>query len=143
MGTCGSYGVSIVSHLTLSYRKSIPEPMFTQKYLFWLALWTFSTYSLADQIVYLSRPANQPVQLSEPVFNPNTLVANVGEKIHFVAQFGNQRPYYPAVSYHLMEMLTDMIFRDGVPLSGPLRNLLTMSLAFITVVSMPWLLSCS
>ena len=93
--------------------------------------------------MYLSRPANPPVQLSEPVFNPNTLVADVGERVHFVAQFENQQPYFPAVSFHLMEMLTDMVFKVGPPLSGPLRNLLATHLAFITVVSMPLLLSCS
>lgn len=47
----------------------------------------------ADKIVYLERPAKQITALSEPVFNPYTLTANVGEQIHFVARFENQRPY--------------------------------------------------
>lgn len=70
--------------------------------------WTiiFWTFSFADQIVYLDRPASvhgEVSAISEPVFNPNTLNAAVGEQVHFVARFGDQRPYNTAVLHPLSE----------------------------------------
>ena len=59
-----------------------------------LCLGIYSTYCVADQIVYLERPAQIPTwKIAEPWFSPDTIHVNVGEQIHFVALFGNQRPY--------------------------------------------------
>ncbi len=43
----------------------------------------------ADQIVYLDRFAQSApsIIMAEPIFNPKTLSAKVGEKISFVARF--------------------------------------------------------
>ena len=69
----------------------------------WILLF-IRTFVHADQTVYLSRPAHQYVSvfgngLLEPFFSPNAIVANVGEKISFVAQFDNQLAY--AVSEYI------------------------------------------
>ena len=63
----------------------------------WILLF-IRTLVHADQTVYLSRPAHQYVSvfgngLLEPFFSPNAIVAKVGEKISFVAQFENQLAY--------------------------------------------------
>ena len=73
--------------------------MLLRRYLIWLLLWAIAncTSCLADQIVYLTRPASQPVPLAEPVFSPNTLVANIGEKVHFIAHIEDARPYRTSV----------------------------------------------
>jgi hypothetical protein len=51
--------------------------------------------SLADQIVFLDRPANPTIPLAEPFFNPKVVTAGVGEKIQFIARFGDQRSFLP------------------------------------------------
>jgi hypothetical protein len=69
--------------------------------------WAFilARFCFADQIVYLERPAHPPVNRAEPAFNPKTLTANVAEQIHFVATFGDQRPYYPGVLIPIYKFL--------------------------------------
>ena len=51
--------------------------------------------SLADQIVFLDRPANPTIPLAEPFFNPKSVTAEIGEKIQFIARFGDQRSFQP------------------------------------------------
>lgn len=51
-----------------------------------------SSLSLADQVVYLERLGlpNGPANIiDEPLFNPKTINASVGEKIHFQARFSD------------------------------------------------------
>ena len=55
-----------------------------------LSLLLFFTASSADQVVYLDRPGlpNGPgVIIDEPVFNPKSINASVGEKIRFQTRF--------------------------------------------------------
>ena len=81
---------------TQSHLASIP--MLLIQMLLWIALLDWR-HSLADQTVFIERYANQgtPYAISEPVFNPDTLDAVVGEQIHFVARFESVRPYRPGV----------------------------------------------
>jgi len=118
--------------------------MLLRRYPIWLLLWAIANWTscLADQIVYLTRPASQPVGLSEPVFSPNTLVANVGEKVHFIAHFEDQHAYRPGV-FHMSLPGNADLFRVGRRSTGLLRNLLTMHLACTTEVSIMWFLPCS
>jgi hypothetical protein len=69
--------------------------LFLTQLFFWTSL--LSCLSFADQIVYLDRAADLPVGRGEPVFDPQSVIANVGEQIHFVARFGDQRPFRPGV----------------------------------------------
>ena len=75
--------------------------MAKKQFLVKILLWgvVFWERSFADQTVYLERPANPAVYVPIPWFNPSTIRASVGENIHFVARFGNQRPYHPAVQF--------------------------------------------
>jgi hypothetical protein len=50
-----------------------------------LGLVTLLNRAAADQVVYLSRPAGG--RTWEPYFNPKTITANVGERVHFLALF--------------------------------------------------------
>ena len=48
--------------------------------------------SVADQVVYLDRlglPNGPGVIIDEPLFNPKSINASVGEKIHFQARFSD------------------------------------------------------
>ena len=50
------------------------------------------TVSSADQVVYLERlglPNGPGVIIDEPVFNPKSINASVGEKIHFQTRFSD------------------------------------------------------
>jgi hypothetical protein len=55
------------------------------------------TMTVADKVVYLERPGYQSAYYAQPVFNPQTVNADVNEQIHFVARFGDQRPYHTSV----------------------------------------------
>lgn len=48
-------------------------------------------------MVYLNRPAdsinNGALPMYEPVFSPKVVTADIGEQIHFVAQFADQRAF--------------------------------------------------
>jgi len=57
---------------------------------------TLAANGVADQIVYLDRPADSPNV--EPWFNPANISAKVGEQIHFIARFTSSRVYDPAVT---------------------------------------------
>jgi hypothetical protein len=61
--------------------------------VFWPYLcWVCALLSLADTVVYLDRPGpvnNLGDTLFEPYFNPKSVRATVGERIHFVARFRN------------------------------------------------------
>ena len=72
------------------------------------------TVSLADKIVYIDRPANQAVYLQQPVFNPQMVTADIGEQVHFVARFGDQREFQPSVSHSNQRKLIGR----AIPLSG-------------------------
>jgi hypothetical protein len=60
--------------------------MYRRRPLFVLLVYTFLiTCVTADQIVLLDRPTGSTT--FEPFFNPKTVNANIGELIHFVANF--------------------------------------------------------
>lgn len=54
-----------------------------------LYVWFLGACALADQVVYLDRIGirNGGDPVFEPVFNPTSLNAAVGEQVHFVARF--------------------------------------------------------
>lgn len=60
-----------------------------------LCLWSWIPASLADKVVYLDRLNGR---LWEPYFNPDTLNADVGEKIHFVMRLGDVDTHYGVVA---------------------------------------------
>ena len=57
------------------------------------ALFLCIGFCIGDKIVYLDRPGhpypNTTAFMTEPVFNPKTLVAEVGEQVHFVSRFNS------------------------------------------------------
>ena len=69
---------------------------FIAQFLFLSAIYTWKRCS-ADQIIYLERPSWSETNITEPVFNPNSVTASPGEIIHFVARFGDQTPYLSKV----------------------------------------------
>jgi hypothetical protein len=110
----------------------MPFPMCSARLLYWTSL-LFWTWALADQTVYLDRPLD-PLDgpyVAEPYFNPATISANVGEQVHFVARFQDQRPhsrqvFSPLVGTHLI--------RGIYHLNGFSQNQVTLRPAFITKV---------
>jgi hypothetical protein len=56
-------------------------------------LWVSLAVSVADQTVYLDRfglhLADVPTPMYEPIFNPKSINANVGEQINFIARFAD------------------------------------------------------
>ena len=77
-----------------------------------ILLWTLllnPTFSSADQVVYLDRPANAilakggNVVQKEPIFNPNKITADIGEKVQFIARFENQVAYAGVLNLFLLE----------------------------------------
>jgi hypothetical protein len=104
--------------------------MFSSHLLLYLVLWTsFNwTHSLAGQIVYLERPKTGAQQLSERVFNPKSIVANVSENIHFVAHFESQRAFRSAVLIwdHATSWIVNGVSRRS---NGLLQNQITINLA--------------
>jgi hypothetical protein len=104
--------------------------------LFWTSLLWICV--LADKIVYLDRPGHYHsggnTIMSEPFFNPNSISANIGEQIQFVAQFKdltslsgrNVLPSNPSA---------DNDYRPSTPLTGLLQSLIILHRAFITEVN--------
>lgn len=55
-------------------------------------MYVFGGLATADQIVYLDRQGHpladaQPALMAEPLFNPKSISAGVGEQVQFVARF--------------------------------------------------------
>jgi hypothetical protein len=105
-----------------SVRKFTAMSTFLGRLIFSILL--LHTSCIADHVVYLDRPANS--QNIEPWFNPNNIAANVGEQVHFIARFSNQRPYYAGVK----AVLDTLTIRVILHLNGPLRNQLMTRHAF-------------
>ena len=53
------------------------------------------TLALADKTVFLQRPGNQAIFLAQPAFSPQVITADIGEQVHFVALFEDQRQFHP------------------------------------------------
>lgn len=61
----------------------------------WTSLLALAPVLMADQTVFLDR---MTASLWEPYFNPKSIVADVGEKINFVARFDDVKTNYGTVS---------------------------------------------
>jgi hypothetical protein len=99
-----------------------------------VGLFLFFVPSLADKTVYLERPGEQASFQAQPIFNPSTLHAELGEKVQFIARFDDQRPYYPDVL--LIRLKTLKEHRDILHLDGDSRNVNIQFLVFTTVVTL-------
>jgi len=52
-------------------------------------LWSLALVSMGDKVVYLDRLGASNGTMWEPYFNPDSLTADIGEQVHFVARFAN------------------------------------------------------
>ena len=85
-----------------------------------------SLLSSADQVVYLERlglPNGDVNVIDEPLFNPKTINASVGEKIHFQARFSDVSS--APVTYMRRMFLTSREV-TLIRFFGPLVNLSTL-----------------
>jgi hypothetical protein len=91
-------------HENRSY-KTQPHSLPTMMTLFsipnrslWICLWSLVFVLMAEKTVYLDRLDATEGKMWDPYFNPHSIVADVGEQVHFVARLDDIKMRYGTAS---------------------------------------------